>query len=271
MAKVKRGFLIYDSRREKPSVSWQETLSLVADGILLQKLFDVKGNAKGRMLDVGCGAKPYSSLFSPLVEEYIGIDLPSTSHGVNQIDVYANAMALPLKSNSFDTVLCSEVLEHVPEPQCLVHELWRVLKINGFLLLSTPQNYWVHEAPNDFYRFTRYGLIHLMQAAEFQVISVVPMGGVIGCLVDTLSKAAIILVGGLDMLLGRLLGRSRTNLISFAPVRLLIAMPQWAYLFVFFGLSNLANKDGRPGLVGKFLEHNSERFTLGHVVVAVKR
>ena len=141
VAKVKRGFLAYDTRRGKVSVSWRETLSLVSNELLLRQLIEVRDKAKGRLLDVGCGAKPYSLLFSPMVEEYIGLDLLSTLHEAEQADVYANAMALPFQSTFFDMVLCTEVLEHVPNPPRVVDELFRILKPNGYLLLTTPQNY----------------------------------------------------------------------------------------------------------------------------------
>ena len=271
VAKVKKGFLTYDSRRDKVSVSWTETLSLVPNEILLRQLEGLKSRAKGRMLDVGCGAKPYSLVFSPLVDEYLGIDLPTSDYGIDEIDVYASALTLPFKSNSFDTVLCTEVLEHVPDPQGLIHELSRVLKTDGSLLLSTPQNYWVHSAPNDYYRFTKFGLSYLIERDGFEIIDITSIGGASSCTVDFVSKLSILGVGALDALLGRLVRRPGTNLAAFLPVRLFIALPQWAFLVAYFKTGALVRRYKWLGFLRQLLEKNAERFTLGHIVVAVKR
>jgi len=108
---------------------------------ILTSLLKAKVYAKGILLDLGCGGKPYEIIFSDIVEEYIGIDLPPTKTSNKQIkkpDVYGSALKLPFKSESFDTILCTQVLEHVPEPKKLLEEAFRVLKGDGYLIMTAP-------------------------------------------------------------------------------------------------------------------------------------
>ena len=87
---------------------------------MLDALIDAKKYAKGVLLDAGCGDKPHESIFSGFVDGYIGIDLP-ISKSANKLekraDIYGSILDMPFKSNSFDTVLSTQVLEHVPEPK----------------------------------------------------------------------------------------------------------------------------------------------------------
>ena len=90
---------------------------------------------KGVTLDVGCGRKPYEKTFFAGAEKYVGMDyLTDRSHP----DVVGSATDIPLGDASFDTVVCTEVLEHVPDPLRALREMYRVLKPGGYLILSTP-------------------------------------------------------------------------------------------------------------------------------------
>jgi SAM-dependent methyltransferase len=124
------------------------------------------------ILDVGCGIKPYRALFAD-AERYIGIDLPNSG----KIDVAGSALLLPFKAASFDTVLCNEVLEHVPEPSTLMLEVARVLRPGGTLILTTPQTWGLHLEPYDFYRYTKYGLTYLATKNGLEVIEISPTCG----------------------------------------------------------------------------------------------
>jgi SAM-dependent methyltransferase len=114
------------------------------------------------------GRKPYVDLFT--VEQYVGIEMPVTLSRSTVIDVYASGLHLPFASGSFDSVLSTEVLEHVPEPKQLFSEAARVLKEGGYLLLSAPQTWGLHEVPYDFYRYPPYGLRYLAEKVGFRVI-----------------------------------------------------------------------------------------------------
>lgn len=125
---------------------------------------------RGTMLDIGCGEKPYASLFASRVDRHVGLDM----HGAP--DVAASALDLPIRDESCDTVLCTEVLEHVAEPLQALREIHRVLREGGHALISVPQWWPLHEEPADFYRFTRYGLEHLIMRAGLRVVEMLPRG-----------------------------------------------------------------------------------------------
>jgi len=128
--------------------------------------------AKGRVLDIGCGKMPYKDCFKN-ISEYVGTDIaPSDEENV----VVANAMDLPFENNSFDTIVSFEVLEHVPNPFKVFSEISRILKPRGILILTTPQMWHLHEEPNDYYRFTKYGLRFLCEENGLEVVHHRPLG-----------------------------------------------------------------------------------------------
>jgi SAM-dependent methyltransferase len=166
--------------------------------LLLYTLLQTRDYASGKLLDVGCGTKPYRSFFT--VDHYFGIDWPQSSHDL-EIDVFADAQVLPFASQSFDTVLCTEVIEHIPCPWEAIAETKRVLKPGGFLILTAPFIHWHHEAPNDHYRYTYYGLQNLVLQAGLIPIAIWQRGGSGSVLVDIISR---IFAGWLRALLRRL-------------------------------------------------------------------
>jgi len=85
------------------------------------------------------------------------------------IDVFAKGTAIPFKNSSFDFVLCTEVMEHISEPEHLLKEVYRILKKNGKLLITVPFMVPVHEAPHDYYRYTKYGLEYLLIKHNYQI------------------------------------------------------------------------------------------------------
>jgi SAM-dependent methyltransferase len=125
---------------------------------------------KGNVLDIGCGEKPYEKLFN--ATSYMGIDIESTKeyHASSKVDVFYNGLDLPFESNTFDTIVCFEVLEHVFEPERIVKEMFRVLKPGGKIMLTTPFIWNEHEIPYDFGRYTYFGLNHLFAKNGFKVI-----------------------------------------------------------------------------------------------------
>jgi SAM-dependent methyltransferase len=147
----------------------------IARSSLSNILREYAKHCKGVLLDVGCGEKPYETLFFGRVHEYVGLDLSRSD--INKADIFADGLHLPFASASFDAVLCTEVIEHVPEPGVLLHEVNRVLKEKGILLLSAPLVWGLHAEPHDFFRFTKYGLKHLMKKTNFQVLKIQPTCG----------------------------------------------------------------------------------------------
>jgi SAM-dependent methyltransferase len=124
------------------------------------------------VLDVGCGNKPYADLFSDCL--YIGANYSTIDASP---DIVADAMQLPIASQSVDLVFCSQVIEHVPRPWKLVDECHRVLKRGGWLVLSAPFYWPLHEEPHDYFRFTRYGLESLIVNSGFTHCKVECDGG----------------------------------------------------------------------------------------------
>ena len=131
--------------------------------------------ARGSTLDVGCGDKPYLSFYSPKVRSYIGMDLPTQT--TRPVDVYGDALSLPFRSGKFDTVVSFQVLEHVREPSQMIGEMARVLAAGGHAVVSAPHMWGLHEVPRDYFRFTRYGLAHLLESNGLEVLLIEPMAG----------------------------------------------------------------------------------------------
>lgn len=134
----------------------------------------VKKNAPsltGKLLDFGCGSKPYRNLFA--VEEYIGVDIEVSGHNHENesIDVYYDGEVIPFNDNHFDSVLCSEVFEHVFELDKTLMEIHRVCKPQAHLLITVPFAWDEHEIPYDFARYSSFGIKYLLEKHGFEVIS----------------------------------------------------------------------------------------------------
>lgn len=132
-------------------------------------------HARGRLLDIGCGNKPYKAMFGSKVSEYVGCDVVQSSS--NSVDIICPATAIPLPDHSFDTILCTQVIEHVAEHQLLIQEAFRLLRSPGVLILSGPLYWPLHEEPYDFFRFTEYGLRFLLEGVGFGPLIIKRNGG----------------------------------------------------------------------------------------------
>ncbi len=115
-------------------------------------------------LDLGCANSPYSKYFI----NRLGFDIEKGTG----VDVVGDAHELPFENETFDQILCTEVLEHLHTPEQAIKEMHRVLKTGGTLLLTTRFIFPLHDTPNDYYRYTKYGLRHLFR--NWEVIDIVP-------------------------------------------------------------------------------------------------
>lgn len=152
-------------------------LSIFLNPFLFQRwnLFKfIKKNSsvmKGRLLDFGCGRKPYRSLFKN-VSDYIGVDIEVSGHIHNEseIDIFYDGKTLPFENDSFDSLFCSEVVEHLFEPELILKELNRVLKIEGKAIFTFPFVWQEHETPFDFARYTSFGSKYIFEKNGFEII-----------------------------------------------------------------------------------------------------
>jgi len=127
----------------------------------------------GRIIDVGCGRQPYRGYFSHATE-YTGCDVTAER---SPVDFICPADRIPVEAERFDGVLCTEVLEHVPDPLSVVREFHRILVHGGRALITVPMFWPAHEQPWDYRRFPGHGLLHLADASRFRVDHLVPRGG----------------------------------------------------------------------------------------------
>jgi SAM-dependent methyltransferase len=135
--------------------------------------------AKGILIDIGCGEKPYQTLTKGKVIAHIGLDHPGSLHSNTHVDLLATAYQTGIEKNSVDTILSTVVIEHLERPQEAIKEMFRILKPGGYMILTAPLFWHIHEEPRDFYRYTKYGLKHLLTNAGFDIIEIKPLSGFI--------------------------------------------------------------------------------------------
>lgn len=146
----KQGFLVYDEANQRYFIDYQQTLFIAANELLLELLLAAQPYMRGRLLDVGCGKRPYALIYERHVELSIGTEVQFSPYGTAAADLIGYAEELPFADASFDTILCTEVLEHTRHPFQVLTELARLLKPGGHLILSTPFIYPIHEALHDY-------------------------------------------------------------------------------------------------------------------------
>ena len=132
--------------------------------------------AKGTILDIGCGNKPYLPYFKHLTNiTYTGCDVIQSSLGT--VDILCEATQIPLPNESFDTIFSTQTIEHVFDHNGMLKESNRLLKKNGHIIVSGPMYWPHHEEPYDYFRFTKHGFHKLLVQNGFDVIKIIPNGG----------------------------------------------------------------------------------------------
>lgn len=138
----------------------------------------VRGAARGlpahsRVADIGAGDSPYRELFDHC--EYLTVDWDQSVHsGASGADVVSSANSIGLPDDSVDAALLTQVLEHVPDPQAVLLDVYRILRVNGPVFITVPLIWELHELPHDYYRYTPMSLQLLLEQAGFQDVRVEP-------------------------------------------------------------------------------------------------
>lgn len=172
---------------------WASPL-LLADGSLMRRLRSLRG---GPLLDVGCGAMPHREVVTGVVR-YDGLDITRRTADVRYESSVTDMHEVP--SDEYEFVLCTEVLEHIDQPQRALAEMYRVLQPGGQLVLTVPFLSRLHEEPHDYYRYTTYGLQTLLAEAGFLVDEVEVTTSLAGFLGHQLSSIVIAGTAGIPIL-----------------------------------------------------------------------
>ncbi len=146
--------------------------------------------AQGVLLDAGSGLSPYRDLFHGRIERYVRFDWPQSWNEAPP-DLIADAQQLPFRDGSVDTILATELIEHLPRPQQFLQEAKRLLRTGGVLIVSAPFMEPVHEEPRDFRRFTEYGLRAIVEENGFVVRNAWTRGGFWSVVVGSFSAQVI--------------------------------------------------------------------------------
>ena len=126
-------------------------------------------NLKGRLLDVGCGTRPYEGVCN--VDEYIGLEVDDEGNrNHNFADIFYDGKIIPFEDKFFDSILSNQVFEHVFNPNEFLREINRVTKIDGLFLITVPFVWDEHEQPYDYSRYSSFGLKHILSKHGFEII-----------------------------------------------------------------------------------------------------
>ena len=136
---------------------------------LYQNVSKLITNLNGKLLDVGCGTKPYENICN--VDEYIGLEIDDEGNRQhNYADVFYDGKTIPFEDKSFDSILSNQVFEHVFNPNQFLKEINRVTKVGGRFLITVPFVWDEHEQPYDYARYSSFGLKHILAENGFEII-----------------------------------------------------------------------------------------------------
>jgi SAM-dependent methyltransferase len=145
--------------------------------------------SKGKLIDLGCGFKPYESVFEPYTTSYFGVDFPTTAE-VNygertKADLLADCTDTQLAGETYDTLLSNQVMEHIYDTKKFLNECYRLLKKDGKAIFTVPLLWELHAEPYDFFRFTKHALRNSFEEAGFSIVEITPLEGAFAALIQT--------------------------------------------------------------------------------------
>jgi SAM-dependent methyltransferase len=165
---------IYKTEPMQPS-AWEDKADAAfnTNHLLERSIAALSPRLTGDLIDVGCGSQPYRRYFDH-AKRIVACDFDGKR---GKVDFECPAHSIPVEAETFDSVLCTEVLEHVPDPLAVWSEFHRILRPEGQVLLTTPMYWPPHELPYDFYRYPEHGLRYIATSAGFVVTELWPRGG----------------------------------------------------------------------------------------------
>jgi SAM-dependent methyltransferase len=172
---------------------------LIADLVAAQYDEYLPRFARGRLVDLGCGKVPLFATYRELVSEVTCVDWPASTSARPYVDVQVDLSGtLPFENASFDTIVLSDVLEHLPNPEHMWREMARLLAPGGHALVNIPFMYGLHEVPHDYGRYTAFALRRFADQVGLRVLVLETVGGSLHVLVDLLAKhlAKVPFLGG---------------------------------------------------------------------------
>lgn len=154
---------------------------------LLQESFQKMGKVD-KLIDVGCGTRPYMNLYAPYCNQTIGADLADVPFAQHKVDIYCSATKIPLPDSSMDAVFSSEVLHDIQEPHEMFREANRILKPGGRLIITSPFVTPICDDKYDHYRYTKFGLKYLMEKNGFTEIQIRETGEITAAAIQLFIK-----------------------------------------------------------------------------------
>lgn len=162
-----------------------DLVAAIYDSVLLR-------HAKGKLLDLGCGKVPLYIAYKDFVTENICVDWENTLHYNAHLDFECDlTQALPFGDGEFNTIILSDVLEHIARPAYLWEEMSRVLAVNGKIILNVPFYYCIHESPHDYYRYTEFALRRFVEDSGLRLIKLDAIGGAPEIMCDIFAKTVL--------------------------------------------------------------------------------
>jgi len=210
--------------------------SLITIDILSKVYYDIiKSHVKGKLLDLGCGNVPLYEMYKDYIDDNTCVDWENSLHNNIHLDFEMDLNSkLNLDNMAYDTILLTDVIEHVLNVEILFSEISRILKPGGMLIIGVPFMYWLHEEPHDYQRLTSYKLQILCKRNKLNVVSLTPYGGPVEILCDITSKC----------------------------------LANWPFLVKSF--NQIATLMLRLKIIKNFSQRNAEKFPLGYCLVAEK-
>ena len=178
-----------DIEKELPTIEARRYLSPLFYAHYKVLLPVIRQHARGRFIDLGCGSAPFWIEVNKQVERYDGVDLWPRSDKVTFAGDVQTLTMVP--DSTYDSAICIEVLEHVPEPGRALATISRILKPGGVVVITVPHLSRLHDLPHDYYRFTEYGLRYLLSQNGLEVVSIEAKGGLLTFLVHQVSTVVI--------------------------------------------------------------------------------